>query len=96
MTTPLTSPEELSELLTRQDRARPTVLDVRWDLGGGADVRGFAAGHVPFFGTSWLLVHGVGAALIYGLFWWRRNLPACMLTHLIVNAPVLLVTLFAA
>lgn len=56
----------------------------------------FAAGHVPFFGTSWLLVHGVGAALIYGLFWWRRNLPACMLTHLIVNAPVLLVTLFAA
>ena len=47
MTTPLTSPEELSELLTRQDRARPTVLDVRWDLGGGADVRGFAAGHVP-------------------------------------------------
>lgn len=47
MTTPLTSPQELSELLTRQDRARPTVLDVRWDLGGGADVRGFAAGHVP-------------------------------------------------
>lgn len=54
----------------------------------------FAVPHVSFFGPSWLLTTLPGAAVLYLLLIWRRNLWACMLAHLIGNVPVLLVTLW--
>ena len=53
----------------------------------------FAAGHLPFFGPWWLLTVGPGAALLYVLLLWRRNLWACMLAHLIGNIPIVFVAL---
>lgn len=53
----------------------------------------FAAGHVPFFGASWLLTGAPGAALLYVLLLWRRNLWACMLFHAIGDIPIVVVAL---
>lgn len=55
----------------------------------------FVYPHVQFFGTSWLLYHGVGAALLYVLYLWRKNLLAVMLLHLLGNLPILIPTLTA-
>lgn len=55
----------------------------------------FMVPHVQFFGPSWLLYHGVGAALLYVLYLWRRNLVAVMVLHLLSNLPILIPT-FAA
>ncbi|WP_374929697.1 sulfurtransferase [Kytococcus sedentarius] len=45
MSTALVGIDELADALDSPHR--PVVLDVRWDLGGGPDRAGFAAGHVP-------------------------------------------------
>lgn len=46
--------------------------------------------HLTFFGPSWLLYHASGTVMIYALYLRRRNLPACMLLHFLVNLPILL------
>lgn len=53
----------------------------------------FVAPHLVFFGPEWLLYSGSGTAVLYVLYVWRRNLPASMLLHLGVNAPILVPTL---
>lgn len=53
----------------------------------------FAAGHVPFFGTGWLISALPGAVLLYVLLLWRRNLWACILCHLIGDIPVFVMAL---
>lgn len=55
----------------------------------------FTVPHIQFFGPSWLLYHGVSAALLYILYLWRRNLVAVMVLHLLGNLPILIPT-FAA
>ncbi|MGZ4476729.1 MAG: sulfurtransferase [Nocardioides sp.] len=47
MTGPLISPAELATLLAQPAAARPTVLDVRYQLGGPSGPAEHAAGHVP-------------------------------------------------
>ncbi|ROU04102.1 CPBP family intramembrane glutamic endopeptidase [Histidinibacterium lentulum] len=49
----------------------------------------FVAPHLLFFGPHWLLYQGLNVALIYALYLWRRNLPACMLLHGLGNAMIL-------
>jgi len=49
----------------------------------------FVAPHLAFFGPHWLLSQGVNVVLIYALYLWRRNLPACMLLHGLGNAMIL-------
>ncbi|PID30348.1 hypothetical protein CSA80_02895 [Candidatus Saccharibacteria bacterium] len=53
----------------------------------------FVIPHIAFFGWTWLLTHGIGAVLIYVFYLWRRNLPATMLLHLLMNAPILIPTI---
>lgn len=49
----------------------------------------FMAPHLVFFGPPWLLYQSLNVALIYALYLWRRNLPACMLLHGLGNAMIL-------
>lgn len=49
----------------------------------------FVAPHLAFFGPHWLLYQGMNVALLYLLYLWRRNLPACMLMHGLGNAMIL-------
>lgn len=53
----------------------------------------FVAPHVVFFGVQWLWTAGVGALAIYALYAKTRNLPACMVLHLCLNAPILIPTI---
>jgi membrane protease YdiL (CAAX protease family) len=53
----------------------------------------FVAPHLTFFSLDWLLYQGPGAAALYGLYLWRRNLYACMVLHLLINAPILIPTI---
>jgi thiosulfate/3-mercaptopyruvate sulfurtransferase len=46
LTGPLIQPEELASLLGGAPGSRPTVLDVRWDL-GGPHHRDYLTGHIP-------------------------------------------------
>lgn len=50
----------------------------------------FVMPHITFFGPKWLLYHGIGTMMIYVLYAWRKNLFACMLLHLLINLPILL------
>lgn len=49
----------------------------------------FLLPHIAFFGPTWLLYQGVSVVLLYVLYVWRRNLWACMLTHLLGNLMIL-------
>ncbi len=53
----------------------------------------FALAHLPFFGAGWLVTVLPGAAALYVLLLWRRNLWACMFCHFIGNVPVFLAAL---
>lgn len=53
----------------------------------------FAAPHVAYFGPTWLVTNLPGAAVLYALLLWRRNLWACIAAHLVGNAPILVVAL---
>ncbi len=64
----------------------------RW-LGVAVSAAVFVAPHVVFFSPEWLLYQGgAGTLATYALYLRRRNLPACMLLHLMVNAPILIPT----
>lgn len=54
----------------------------------------FSLGHVEFFGADWLVTNLPGAALLYVLLLWRRNLWACILFHVISDIPLFFVALF--
>lgn len=62
-------------------------------VAAGLGLAVFAAAHVPFFGATWLVTVFPGAALLYVVLLWRRNLWACMACHLVGNLPLLVVTL---
>lgn len=53
----------------------------------------FVVPHVAFFGPTWIVTNGVSVVLLYALYVWRRNLPACMITHLIGNSLLLVAAL---
>jgi ABC-type sulfate transport system permease component len=53
----------------------------------------FVIPHVSFFGPSWLLHQLPGAIAIAAFVLVRRNLPAAMLLHLLINAPILIPTI---
>lgn len=61
----------------------------RW-IGPAVSFAIFVAPHLAFFGPTWFLYHGGGTVMIYALYLRRRNLPACMLLHLLVNLPILI------
>jgi uncharacterized protein len=60
--------------------------------GAAADYVLFVLPHLRFFGFTWLIFEGTGALLMVVLYAWRRNLPACMLLHLLSDAPILLIS----
>jgi uncharacterized protein len=53
----------------------------------------FSVAHVTFFGASWLVTNLPGAAALYVLLLWRRNLWAAMFCHSILNFPIVVVAL---
>lgn len=55
----------------------------------------FAASHLPFSGTGWLITGLPGAVLLYVLLLWRRNLWAVILCHLLMDAPIVVLALVA-
>jgi membrane protease YdiL (CAAX protease family) len=66
----------------------------RW-IGVGLSALVFVLPHLSFFGAEWLLYQGFGTGLLYALYLWRRNLVACMVLHLLGNAPILIPTMMA-
>lgn len=56
----------------------------------------FVAPHLVFFGVQWLWTAGVGTIALYVLYARTRNLPACMLLHFCLNAPILIPTIATA
>ena len=42
--------------------------------------------HIPFWGLGPGIQIGVWSLLVTGLYVWRRNLPACMLMHILNDA----------
>lgn len=65
----------------------------RW-IGAAISLAIFLVPHLVFFTPEWLLYQGPGTLAIYVLYLWRRNLYACMLMHLLINAPILIPTIF--
>lgn len=53
----------------------------------------FVVPHVDYFGWTWLLTNLPGTLLLYGLLLWRRNLWACIVCHVVQNAPIVVLTL---
>lgn len=66
-----------------------TLTGRRW-IGATVSIMIFVAPHLVFFSPDWLLYQGFGTAAIYALYLWRRNLYACMLLHVLINAPILI------
>lgn len=63
----------------------------RW-FGAATSLAIFVLPHLVFFGQSWLLHQLPGAAAIAAIALVRRNLPAAMLLHLLINLPMLIPT----
>lgn len=59
-------------------------------VAGGVTFLAFSLAHVPFFGWSWFLTGGLGTAFLTVLYVRTRNLPACMLLHLLSDVFLLL------
>ncbi|TGO04356.1 CPBP family intramembrane glutamic endopeptidase [Serinibacter arcticus] len=64
--------------------------------GAGVSLAVFVVPHVLVFGPSWLLHQLAGTLALVTVALVRRNLVAAMLTHLLVNAPILIPTVLAA
>jgi membrane protease YdiL (CAAX protease family) len=62
-------------------------------IGAAASLAVFVIPHVSFFGPSWLLHQLPGSIAIAAFVLVRRNLPAAMLLHLLINAPILIPTI---
>jgi CAAX protease family protein len=66
------------------------LLGRRW-LAGLFSLVVFTLGHVGLYGmTAGLVIPGIIGAVVTALYLWRRNLPACMLMHAIMNGVSLL------
>jgi membrane protease YdiL (CAAX protease family) len=74
---------------------RLTALTGRRAIGVAVSAALFVAPHLTFFSLDWLLYQGIGTLAVYVLYLWRRNLPACMLLHLLSNAPILIPTVLS-
>ncbi|MBL7257453.1 CPBP family intramembrane glutamic endopeptidase [Paractinoplanes lichenicola] len=61
-------------------------------IGAALSVVVFAIPHVVFFGPSWLLHQLPGTLALAAIALCRRNLPAAMLLHLLINLPILIPT----
>ncbi|WP_432506432.1 CPBP family intramembrane glutamic endopeptidase [Kineococcus arenarius] len=61
----------------------------RW-LGAAASLAIFTGPHLVFFGLSWLLHQLPGALAVATVAAVRRNLPAAMALHLLINLPILI------
>jgi membrane protease YdiL (CAAX protease family) len=46
----------------------------------------FALWHIPLWGYSGMIAAGVTGIIDTSLYLWRRNLPACMLSHFLTDA----------
>ncbi|GAA3913508.1 CPBP family intramembrane glutamic endopeptidase [Actinoplanes auranticolor] len=76
--------ERLGALFGRRRWARP--------LGAALSLAAFILPHIAFFGPSWLLHQLPGALAVASIALLRRNLPAAMLLHLLINLPILIPT----
>ncbi|WP_032364616.1 CPBP family intramembrane glutamic endopeptidase [Rhodococcoides fascians] len=61
--------------------------------GAAASLSVFVVPHVAFFGPSWLLHQLPGTLALAAIALFRRNLPAAMLLHFLINAPILIPTI---
>jgi membrane protease YdiL (CAAX protease family) len=67
-----------------------SLLGNRW-LGGLLSLVLFTVSHAGLYGWSAaLVIPGIVGAVVTGLYLWRRNLPACMLMHAIIDGMFLL------
>ncbi|MGQ9458791.1 MAG: lysostaphin resistance A-like protein, partial [Anaerolineae bacterium] len=65
---------------------RLTDMTGRIALGGGIAYLAFVLLHIPFWGLGGTIQIGVWSLMITALYIWRRNLPACMLMHILNDA----------
>jgi membrane protease YdiL (CAAX protease family) len=67
------------------------VTGALW-AGGVVSSLAFAAAHVTYWGAAYAIIAILPGAVIFTLVYLRtRNLPACMVLHLIVDSPILFV-----
>lgn len=75
------------------------LTEMTGHIGWGAGVTyiAFVLLHIPFWGLGGTIQIGVWSLVVTALFVWRRNLPACMLMHILNDAYafILLPTLLA-
>lgn len=75
------------------------ITEMSGHIGWGAGIAyiAFVLLHLPFWGLGGTIQIGVWSLIVTILYVWRRNLPACMLMHILNDAYafILLPTLFA-
>lgn len=75
------------------------ITEMTGHIGWGAGIAyiAFVLLHIPFWGVGGTIQIGVWSLIVTILYGWRRNLPACMLMHILNDAYafILLPTLFA-
>ena len=76
---------------------RLTEMTGRIGWGAGIAYIAFVLLHIPFWGLGGTIQIGVWSLIVTVLYIWRRNLPACMLMHILNDAYafILLPALFA-
>jgi len=76
---------------------RLTEMTGRIGWGAGIAYIAFVLLHIPFWGLGGTIQIGIWSLVVTALFVWRRNLPACMLMHILNDAYafILLPTLLA-
>lgn len=76
---------------------RLTEMTGKLYRGAGIAYLAFVLLHIPFWGLGSTIQIGVWSLLVTGLYVWRRNLPACMVMHVLNDAYafILLPELFA-
>uniref|UniRef100_A0A7C4PF54 CPBP family intramembrane metalloprotease n=1 Tax=Anaerolinea thermolimosa TaxID=229919 RepID=A0A7C4PF54_9CHLR len=64
------------------------LTEMTGHIGWGAGVTyiAFVLLHIPFWGLGGTIQIGVWSLVVTALFVWRRNLPACMLMHILNDA----------
>lgn len=76
---------------------RLTSMTGRVVLGAGIAYLVFVLLHIPFWGWGGTIQIGIWSLIVTALYVWRRDLPACMVMHLLNDAYafILLPELFA-
>lgn len=70
---------------------RLNLLTGRLVLSAGLAYFMFVALHLAFWGVGGTIQIGLGSLVLYALYLWRRNLPACMLMHVLNNTVAFLI-----